>query len=117
MGDERVRLSWGQPFGQRLGRVEVGVWACGVSGELGHGLALEVVVAVGPDRCGLAVCVVLVSFPKISQARPCLVPKSGTYPPAPERPALGAFEKHPMVEVIWQSMDYWMCWFPSKNGK
>ena len=57
-------------------------------------------VAVGPDRCGLAVCVVLVSFSKISQARSCLVPESGTYPPAPERPELGAFEKRPMVEVL-----------------
>ena len=76
------------------------MWACGASGELGHGLTLEVVVAVGPDRCGLAVCVVLVSFPKTSRARPCLVPELGTYPPAPERPALGAFEKCPMVEDI-----------------
>ena len=42
----------------------MGVWACGVSRELGHGLALKVVVAVGPDRCGLTVCVVLVSFSK-----------------------------------------------------
>ena len=57
-------------------------------------------VAVGPDRYGLAVCIVLVSFPKNSRARPCLIPESGTYPPAPERPELGAFEKRPMVEVL-----------------
>jgi hypothetical protein len=67
---------------------------------LGHGLALEGVVAVGPDWCGLAVCVVLVSFPRFLRRglAPFLI--LGTYPPAPERPALGAFEKRPMVEVL-----------------
>jgi hypothetical protein len=51
--------------------------------RLGHGLAFERFVAVGPDRCGLAVCVALVSFPRFLGRGFCLVPEFGYLSPSP----------------------------------